>query len=265
MRASACASPGKAEGGTGRPPPPKKKKRGREGGGRENGPQPPNHPPTPQEAAKPPTQKAPETGPPKGHRGTNQPKPATPSQEQRPSGRRETQNAQTHTTRKRKKQKRASNPARKRGDGGTGTTRPGTGQPATDTTKPKQDTQKKTHPDNPTKKGGAQPRPGPSTHAHTRNHAPPIGRPDPKPNHEHHKPQPAKEGGHHKPYPNTPAQDPSQDWRGYLNPHPTATRTQTQTTHNSRKPSVHSPGTEAARAVQLTRRNEIRRPAVRLH
>ena len=84
-------------------------------------------------------------------------------------------------------------------------------------------------------------------------------------NHEHHKAQPAKEGRHHKPYPNTPAQDPSQDWRGYLNPHPTATRTQTQTPHNSRKPSVHSPGTEAARAMQLTRPNEIRSPGVRLH
>ena len=46
-----------------------------------------------------------------------------------------------------------------------------------------------------------------------RNHTRPISRTKPKPNHEHHK-QPAKEGQHHKPYPNTPAQDPSQDWRG---------------------------------------------------
>ena len=41
-----------------------------------------------------------------------------------------------------------------------------------------------------------------------RNHACPICRPKPKPNHEHHEPQPAKEGQHHKPYPNTPAQAP---------------------------------------------------------
>ena len=98
-----------------------------------------------------------------------------------------------------------------------------------------------------------------------RNHARPICRPKPKPYHEHHKPQPAREGRHHKPYPNTPAQDPSREWRGYLKPHPTATRTQTQTPHNSRKPSVHSPGTEAARAMQLTRPKEIRRPGGRLH
>ena len=43
----------------------------------------------------------------------------------------------------------------------------GQGHPATDTTKPKNKKAKKTHPDNAAKKGGAQPRPGPSTHAHT--------------------------------------------------------------------------------------------------
>ena len=120
MRASACASPGMAEGGTGRPPPWERKR----GGGRENGPQPPNCPPTPQEAAKPPTQKARKTGPPKRHRGTTQPKPATPSQEQQPIGKRDTETCR-HTSRRKKK--RASSPARKKGDGGTGTTRPGTG------------------------------------------------------------------------------------------------------------------------------------------
>ena len=46
-----------------------------------------------------------------------------------------------------------------------------------------------------------------------RNHKRPISRPKPKPNHEHHK-QPTLEGQHHKPCPNTPTQDPSQDWRG---------------------------------------------------
>ena len=106
-------------------PPPKKKQRG-EGGGRENSPQPPNRPPTPPEAAKPPPQKAPETGPPKRHRGTTQPKPATPSQEQRPTGKRDTETCR-HTPRKKK---RASSPARKKGDAGTGTARPGSGTPS---------------------------------------------------------------------------------------------------------------------------------------
>ena len=47
-------------------PPPKKKEGG---GGRENGAQPPHRLPTPQEAAKPPTQTAPKTGPLKGAPG----------------------------------------------------------------------------------------------------------------------------------------------------------------------------------------------------
>ena len=46
-----------------------------------------------------------------------------------------------------------------------------------------------------------------------RNHTRPKSRPKPKPNQEHHK-QPTLEGQHHKPCPNTPTQDPSQDWRG---------------------------------------------------
>ena len=49
------------------------------------------------------------------------------------------------------------------------------------------------------------------------------------------------------------------------NPNPTRNQTQTQTQANSRKPSVHSPGTEAARAMQVTRPKEIRSPGVRLH
>ena len=49
------------------------------------------------------------------------------------------------------------------------------------------------------------------------------------------------------------------------NPSPSTTQTQKQAPHNSRKPSVHSPGTEAARAMQVTRPNEIRRPGARLH
>ena len=77
--------------------------------------------------------------------------------------------------------------------------------------------------------------------------------------------QPGREGRNHNPYPNTPTQDPSQGWRVYRNPSHGTTRTQTQMPHNSRKPSGHSPGTEAARAKQVTRPNEIRSPGVRLH
>ena len=341
LNAGQCVrQPRKGRGRNRQTPPPKKNRGGGQGGkrtahshrtARQHHKRRPNPPPRRQRRQ----------DPKKGHRGTTQPKPATPSQEQRPTGQSDTQNAQTNTT---LEKKRASNPARKRGDGGTGTTRPGTGTASDRHHKAKaRHTQKKTHPHNPTKKGRAQRTPVPSRHAHTahpsrerrgtsggraqtrtpaqhtqpggagdhaarahehthtptppkewrgaaetqtpprtptphtgtgkggvqaeraRNHARPVCRLKPKPDHEHHKPYPAKEGQHHKPYPNTPAQDPSQDPRGYLNPHSTATRTQTQTPHNSRKPSVHSPGTEAARAMQLTRPNEIRSPGVRLH
>ena len=152
-----CASPGKAEGGTGRPPPPQKKTT--EGGGARKQPTAPNRPPTPPEAAKPAPQNAPKTGPPKRHSGITQPEPATPSQEQRPTGKRDTETCR-HTPRKKK---RASSPARKKGDEGTGTTRPGTGTPSKEHKKKSA----KSTPDNPAKNGGAQPRPGPSTHAHT--------------------------------------------------------------------------------------------------
>ena len=324
-------------------PPPKKK--GGEGGGRENGPQPPNRPPTPQEAAKPPTQKAPKTGPPNGHRGTTRPKPATPSQERRPTEKKDTKNTQTHATRKKKKSQQPSPTERGWGDRDQ-RARDREGQqltPQSQSKKRKKNKHQITPPIPNQKNGGAQPRPGPSTHTHTanpgqerrgtsgaraqtrtpaqhpqpggagdlagrahqhthtptppkewrgaaetqtpartpaphtetgnggaqaeraRNHARPKSKRKPKPNHTHHKPQPAEEGPHHKPYPNKPARDPSQDWQGYLNPQPIATRTQTQTPHNSRKPSVHSPGTEAARAMRLTRPNEIRSPGVRLH
>ena len=48
-------------------------------------------------------------------------------------------------------------------------------------------------------------------------------------------------------------------------PSPSTTQTQAQAPGNSRKPSVHSPDTEAARAMQVTRPKEIRSPGVRLH
>ena len=69
-------------------------------------------------------------------------------------------NKQTHTTRKKKKP--AAEPERK-GMGGE-TTRPGTG------TASKEKKTQQTRPDNPAKKGGAQPRPGPSTPAQDPSH-----------------------------------------------------------------------------------------------
>ena len=79
---------------------------------------------------------------------------------------------------------------------------------------------------------------------------------------------PARNGGAqaertHK-HTNTPS--PQQGVAGRSrNPSPRTTLTQTQASHNSRKPSAHSPSTEAACAMQVTRPNEIRRPGVRLH
>ena len=70
------------------------------------------------------------------------------------------------------------------------------------------------------------------------------------------------EGAHKRTH--TPTSQPGVAGRS-RNPNPTTTQTQTQAPHNSRKSSVHSPGTEAARSMQVTRPNEIRRPGVRLH
>ena len=152
-------------------------------------------------------------------------------------------------------------------------------------------TQAHTHPNTPARSGGAQPKPEPK-HTHPRrtpqpgvagckrsapqadtNPHTPAGsggvQPEPEPNHTHPHgtPQPGvaryKRGAHRSAH--TP-QHPSEEWRGAVETrNPTTTQTQTQAPRNSRKPSVHSPGTEAARAMQGTRPNEIRRPAVRLH
>ena len=227
MLASACASPGKAERGTGRPPPQKKRGVGR-GGGRGNSPQPPNRPPTPQEAAKPPTQKAPKTGPPKRHRGTTEPKPATPRQEQRPSGKRDTETC-THTPREEKKTKEPAAQPERKGMGGRGPHRPGTGTPSNryHKARPKKKRRKKHTPTIQPRRAGHSRDPGPARrptpHSRTgngggqaeraHNHTRPIRRLKPKPNHEHHK-QPAREGQHDDPCPYTPTQDPSQDWLG---------------------------------------------------
>ena len=155
MRASACANQGRQREEQAAPPPPKENRGGR--GGAHKQPTATKTPANTTRGGQTPPQKAPKTGPPKRHRGTTQPKLATPSQEQRATGKRNTETCR-HTPRKKK---RASCPARKKGDGGTGTTRPGTG------TASKKKKAQETHPDNPATKGWAQPRPGPSTHAHT--------------------------------------------------------------------------------------------------
>ena len=67
-------------------------------------------------------------------------------------------------------------------------------------------------------------------------------------------------GQNQNPYPSTHTQDPTREWRGYRE-----TQTRAQAPHNSRKPSVHSPGTQAASAMQVTQPNVTRRPGVRLH
>ena len=193
-------------------------------GGRENSPQPPNRPPTPQEAAKPPHPEGTEDRIPKEAQGdhpakTGNTKPGTAAHWE--EGHR---NMQTHTTRKKKEP--AAQPERK-GKGGQRPQGLAQGRPATDTTKPKKKKRKKHTPTTQPRRAGHSRHSGPARtptpHTRTgnsggqaeraRNHKRPISRPKPKPNHEHHK-QPAKEGQHHKRCPNTPTQDPSQDWRG---------------------------------------------------
>ena len=207
-------------------PPPPKKKQGGEGGGGEETAQ--SHQTARQQHKRrlhPPPQKAPKTGPRKRHRGTTQPKAATPSQEQWPTRKRDTETCR-HTPRKKRNKEPAAKPERK-GMGGQGPQGPGQGHPATDTTKPNQDKKKRkkhTPTTQPRRAGHSRdPRPAGTPTPHTgtgnggglaeraHNHARPISRPEPKP--EHHK-KPGKEGQHHKPCPNTPTKDPSQDWRG---------------------------------------------------
>ena len=124
-------------------------------------------------------------------------------------------------------------------------------------------TRAKAHPSTPhtsARSGGIQ-----AEHAH--NHASPKipasnggVQAKPKRNRTHHRPQLAMEGRSQNLRPSTPTEDPSQDWRGYRE-----TQTQAQAPLNSRKPGVHSQGTEAARAIHVTRPNKIRSPGVRLH
>ena len=81
-----------------------------------------------------------------------------------------------------------------------------------------------------------------------------------QPNHTHHKPEPGFTGRSPNPYRTTHTLDPSQDRRGYRE-----TQTQTKAPHSSSKPSVHSPGTEAARVMQVSRLNVTQSRGVGLH
>ena len=215
MRASACASQGKAEGGTRSPPPPPPKKRRGRGGARKQ-PTATEPPANTTRGGQIPHPEGTEDRTPKEAQGdhtakTGNTKPGTAAH--RKKGHR---NMQTHTTKNKKKSQQPSPKERGWGD------RDHKAQDR-DTQQPTQKKAQKSHLDEPPKKGGAQPGPRPSTHAHTahRNQkrrgasgaCTRVSRPKPKPNNEHHK-QPALEGQHHKPCPNTPDQDPSQDWRG---------------------------------------------------
>ena len=292
------------------------------GGGRENGPQAPRRPPTPQEATKRPTKTAPKTGPPKGAPGDHPARIG--NTKARAPARRERghpKHADTHHAGEKKHKQQTTLPGRE-GMGGQRPRDRRPGQPPTNTTKPQKKKQKGSGGGHPTdrntrtplrhrrrprmgggkrgtrrtahtpqqhlpkeRRGAAQtrtPTHTPTPHTRTRNggeqeerahsHARPRTltrtggvQADTQPNRKDRELQRGKEGRNHKPYPNTPTQDPSHGWRGYQSPNPSTTRTQAQTLHNSKKPSVHSPGTEAARAMQVTRPNEIRSPGVRLH
>ena len=147
------------------------------------------------------------------------------------------------------------------------------------------------HPNTPVRRGGAQPTPQPKhthprrtpqpgvagykrsahTSTHTAQHPSQEWRGAAETGAQTHTPTPhtpARSGGvqaerAHK-HIHTPTPKPEVAGRS-RNPSPSTTQTQTQAPHNTRKPSVHGPGTEAARAMQVTRPNEIRSPGVRLH
>ena len=218
LNAGQCVrQPSEGEGGTGKPPPPKKK----EGGGgkgtktahsrqtaRQHHHRRPNPPPEGTENRTP--IEAQGDHPPK----TGNTKPVTAAHGEK-----------GHRNGKKKKG-RTTSPARKKGDGGTGTTKPGKKEKK-EKNKRKNKSAKNTPRQPSQERAGHSRDPGPThtptPHAGTgngggqagrpRNHTRPKSRLKPKPNHEHHK-QPTLEGRRHKPCPNTPTQDPSQDWRG---------------------------------------------------
>ena len=140
MQASACASPGKAKGGTGAPPP-EKNTQGGEGGGAREQPTATKPPANPTRGGQTPHPEGTEDRTPK--RGTGGP----PSQNRQhqarnsgPPGKGTPKHADTHHAGKKKEP--AAQPERE-GMGGQGPQGPGQGQPATNTTKQNQDTPKK--------------------------------------------------------------------------------------------------------------------------
>ena len=136
------------------PPPPKKKGGGR-GKRHENSPQPPNCPPTPPQAAEPSPRRHRRQDP---HRGTGGP----PTQNRQHQASNRGPRGKGTPKRKKKKGEPTAQPERKGMEG------QGPQSPEKKKKKKKEKTTaQKTHPDNPAKKGWAQPRPGPNTHAHT--------------------------------------------------------------------------------------------------
>ena len=103
----------------------------------------------------------------------------------------------------------------------------------------------------------------------------------PAPKHTPTKPQPEQARSRRSPYPPARTASPDQGGRkAGRNPNPNTRQTrdrdqerlqqderqnQAGAPHNSKKPSVHSPDTEAACAMQVTWRNLLQRPGLRLH
>ena len=163
MRASACASPWKAEGGTGRPP---QKKQGGRGGRARERPTATKLPANTTRGGQTPHPEGTKDRTPKGAQGdhpakTGSTKPGTAAHR----GKGHPKCADTHHAGTKKKSRQPSMKERGWGDRDhkardRDSQRP-TPQSQSKTRK------KKTHPGNATKESGAQPRPGPSTHAHT--------------------------------------------------------------------------------------------------
>ena len=144
------------------PPRKKKKKGGGKGKRHENSPQPPNHPPTPPQAARPPPpekkkKKKKGGGTPAEAQGDHPPKTGNTKPVTADHG------EKGHEKKKNEREPPAQ-PERK-GMEGQGPQSPEKKKKRKEKTKAQK--KKKKHPDNPAKKGWAQARPGPSTHAHT--------------------------------------------------------------------------------------------------
>ena len=221
--------------------PPKKQKKTTGGGGGENGQQPPGCPPTPQEAAKPPTQTAPKTGPPKGAPGDHPSK--TSNTKRRAAAHWEKghpKHADTHHAGKKKHKQQTTRPGRE-AMGGQRPRDPRRRQPATDSSKPKKKPPKwrggakphqRQHPHTPAPQAAPQEGRGKAGHTHDSTHTPttpPQGEVgcsrNPVPNthaHTAHQNREWRGAGGARTQPRT-SQNPNQDRRGAgRNPSPTA-------------------------------------------